>query len=300
MDKLQAMNTFVRIADHGSLTAAAEALDKSLPSVVRTLAMLEESLQVRLFNRTTRRIALTEEGRIYLEQCRKILSDIHEAEQTLGRQQTEPSGKIYLTAPVRFGEMHVAGAVSRFLERYPKTQINLLLLDRMVDIIEEGIDVAVRIAHLPDSSLVARSIASIRQVVCASPKLLERHPAPQHPKQLSGLPCVHFSGISSSHEWDFVEPDGKTLSIPVRSLLSCNQIGASVEACRAGVGFGRFYSYQVSSHIKSGDLKVLLTEFEPVSIPLSLVFPHSRLLSARVRALIEWLLDDFRRTLAKI
>lgn len=296
MDKLQSMNIFVQIAEQGSLTAAAEAMGKSLPSVVRILAALEEPLQVRLFNRTTRRIALTEEGRLYLEQCRKILADVQEAEHALSQHQTEPSGMITVTAPARFGEMHVAQAVAGFLERYPKTQVNLLLLDRVVDLLEEGIDIAVRIAHLGDSSLIAKPIGAIRQVVCASPRLLERVSEPVRPEALTDLPCVRFTGISSGSQWSFVDGE-KHLTVPIKSALTCNQVGASLEACAAGVGFGRFLCYQAAPLTESGKLVRVLTDFEPPPIPLSLVYPHTRLLSSRVRVMVDWLADDMSRSL---
>lgn len=296
MDKFQSMNVFVQIAEHGSLTAAADAIGKSLPSVVRILAGLEESLQTRLFNRTTRRIALTEEGRLYLEQCRKILADVREAERALGRQQTEPSGLITVTAPARFGEMHVAPAVAGFLERYPKTQVNLLLLDRVVDLLEEGVDIAVRISHLADSSLIARTIGSVRQVVCAAPSLLEQVGEPEHPQIISECPCVRFTGISPGSEWEFIDNDVR-LDVPVNSVLTCNSVTATVNACASGVGFGRFFCYQVMPLVHDRRLSIVLSGFEPPPIPLSLVYPHTRLLSSRVRAMVDWLMEEIGRSL---
>ncbi|MEA3411411.1 MAG: LysR family transcriptional regulator [Pseudomonadota bacterium] len=296
MDKLQSMAVFVQIAEQGSLTAAAEAMNKSLPSVVRILAALEESLQVRLFNRTTRRIALTEEGRLYLEQCCKILADVQEAERSLSQIQAEPSGQITVTAPVRFGEMHVASSVARFLDRYPKTRVNLLLLDRVVDLLEEGVDIAVRIAHLADSSLIAKPIGAILQVVCAGPGLLDRVGEPVCPEALSDLPCVHFTGISASPEWEFMDGE-KRLTVPIKSVLTCNQVGASIEACASDVGFGRFLCYQVAPLIRTGKLVRVLADYEPPPMPLSLVYPHTRLLSSRVRAMVDWLADDIGQSL---
>ncbi|HEY5601551.1 MAG TPA: LysR family transcriptional regulator [Gammaproteobacteria bacterium] len=296
MDKLQAMTTFVKIANHGSLSAAAQELDKSLPTVVRILAALEEALQVRLFNRTTRRIALTQEGILYLEQCRKILADIEDAERALIQEQSEPSGTITMTAPVRFGEMYVAPAVTAFLNRYPKTQVNLLLLDRVVDLLEEGIDVAIRIAHLGDSSLIAKPIGHIRQVVCASPALLAQTSEPKHPEELSSLPCVRFTGAFAGSAWHF-HHEGKTLSVNIMGTLSCNQVGACVQACIAGLGYGRFLCYQVMPWIKSGELALILADFEPAPMPLSLVYPHARLLSSRVRVMVDWIANDISRAL---
>jgi DNA-binding transcriptional LysR family regulator len=288
MDKLQAMAVFVQIVERGSLTAAAEALDKSLPSVVRILASLEETLQVRLFNRSTRRIALTEEGRIYLESCRRILADIDDAESALGQDETEPRGMITVTAPVRFGEMHVAPAVTRFLQRHPQVQVRLLLLDRVIDMLEEGVDLAVRIAPLADSSLVAKPVGRIRQVVCASLKLLGEVGQPGRPEDLAELPCVRFTGISSGSVWHFFS-DGKPVPVAVNGSLSCNQVGPAVNACIAGLGFGMFLCYQVMPAVQRGELELVLTDFEPDPLPLSLVFPHHRLLSNRLRIFVDWM-----------
>lgn len=289
MDKLQAMTVFVKIAEKGSLTAAANALGKSLPSVVRMLASLEESLQARLFNRTTRRIALTEEGRFYLERSRKILAEIEESELALSKDQIEPRGTITLTAPVRFGEMHVAPSVTRFLEQYRRVQVNLLLLDRVVNLLDEGIDLAVRIAHLDDSSLIAKPVGEIRQVVCASPALLaESNNVPLRPEQLSDLPCVRFTGISSNSVWHFRD-NGKRLGVQTNGTFMCNQVKASVDACVAGLGFGLFFSYQVMPWVERGELVIILSDFEPAPLPVSLVYPHTRLMATRVRTLVDWL-----------
>lgn len=288
MDKLQAMAVFVQIAERGSLTAAAEVLDKSLPSVVRILASLEENLQTRLFNRTTRRIALTEEGRIYLESCRRLLADIDDAESALGQDETEPRGMITVTAPVRFGEMHVAPAVTRFLQHYTQVQVRLLLLDRVIDMLEEGVDVAVRIAPLTDSSLVAKPVGRIRQVVCASPKLIQEVGKPGRPKELAELPCIRFTGISSGSVWHFFR-DGKPVPVTVNGSLSCNQVNPAVNACIAGLGFGMFLCYQVMPAVRRGELELVLTDFEPDPLPLSLVFPHRRLSSTRLRIFVDWM-----------
>lgn len=296
MDKLQSMQVFLEIAERGSLTAAAAAVGKSLPSVVRILASLEEALQVRLLNRTTRRIALTEEGKVYLEQCRKIVTDIQEAERALIQHQSEPSGTIVVTAPVRFGEMHVAPAVAGFLERYPNTRVDLLLLDRVVDLLEEGVDIAIRIAPMADSSLIARQIGSIRKVVCASPMLLQRLGEPAHPQELANHPCVQFTGVSPNARWEFAGGNGH-LTVQVNSRITCNQVGASLEACLAGVGFGRFLCYQVMPLVRAGRLVMVLRDFEPARTPLSVVFPHNRLVSSRVRAMVDWMVESLGRSM---
>ena len=296
MDKFQAMTIFVKIADEGSFTAAANVLGKSLPSIVRMLAALEETLQTRLLNRTTRKVALTEEGRIYLERCRKILVDVEESETALCQDQTELRGSITLTAPIRFGVMYVAPSITRFLSLYPDVQVNLLLLDRVVNLLDEGIDVAIRIAKLEDSSLIARPVVKIRQVVCASPTLLSRQgTAINHPSQLSTLPCIRFTGTSANSIWHFQEK-GKRLGVEINGHFTCNQIKPLVDACIAGLGFGYFLDYQVNPQIESGELKVVLSEFETEPLPLNLVFPHTRLMATRIRTLIDWLASDLKKS----
>ena len=296
MDKFYAMTVFVNIAEEGSLTAAANKLGKSLPSVVRLLAALEESLETRLFNRTTRRIALTEEGRFYLERCRKILTEVEESELALNQDQVEPHGTITLTAPVRFGEMHVTPSVTRFLEQYHRMQVNLLLLDRVVNLLDEGIDAAVRIAPLSDSSLIAKPAGEIHQVVCASPALLKKSGGtPSHPEQLTELPCVHFTGMSTNPVWHF-QDNNKRLDVPISGPFKCNQVSASVEACVAGLGFGMFLNYQVRPWVECGELKIILGDYEPAPLPLNLVYPHTRLMATRVRTLVDWLASDLRKS----
>ncbi len=288
MDKLLAMRSFVAIVDHGSLTAAATALDRSLPAMVRTLAALEESLGTRLLRRTTRRMSLTAEGQGYLERCRRILGDIEEAEASLMRGQIEPRGQVRMTAPVLFGQMHVAPAVSEFLRSFDEVQVELLLLDRVVNLVEEGIDVAVRIAHLTDSTMVAVPIGRVRRVVCASPALLRTEGIPGHPRELSDRPCVRFRGINPGDSWTF-QDTGREISVRTRGNFTCNQAAAAAQACAEGLGFGMFLSYQVEPLVRAKRLEVVLVDFEPAPLPVSLVYPEARLISTRLRALLDWL-----------
>jgi len=288
MNKFAAMRTFVRIVDAGSLTGAADSLGRSLPTVVRSLATLEKSLGVRLLQRTTRRMSLTEEGRIYVERCRRILADVDEAEEALTSQQAEPRGELRVTAPVRFGELHVAPAVVKFLEAHRKVKVELLLLDRVVNLIEEGIDVAIRIASPADSTLVATRVGEVRQVVCASPELLDRTGEPVHPSDLAQRPAIYFQGATPAPLWTFAEAD-RTFTVPIDAAFACNQAAASVEACAAGLGFGRFLSYQVESLIAQGRLRRVLADFELPAIPVQVVFAHARLMSPRIRAFVDWM-----------
>lgn len=295
MNKLAAMETFVRIVDEGSLSKAADSLGKALPTVVRSLAALEASLGVRLLQRTTRRMSLTSEGRIYVERCRRILADVGEAEEALTSQQAEPRGELRVTAPVRFGELHVAPAVVGFLEAHPKVRVELLLLDRVVNLVEEGIDIAIRIGSPADSTLVAARVGEVRQVVCASPELLRRVGEPRHPSELARQPAVYFQGATPAPLWTFVE-DGRTLTVPIDAAFACNQAAASIEACAAGLGFGRFLSYQVESLLAEGRLRRVLSDFEPPEVPVQVVFAHARLLSPRIRAFVDWMKQALPRS----
>ena len=203
MDKFAAMKTFVRIVEAGSLTGAANSLDTSPPTVVRTLAALERKLGVSLLKRTTRRIHLTDEGTQYLERCRDILAATQEAEDILVARRTEPVGKLSVTASVAFGRRYLTPIVYGFLQRYPKVSAEVLLVDRVVDLIDEGMDAAIRIAHLRDSSLVAIEVGRVRRVVCASEKYLRRHGIPQLPNDIRTHRCVRHLGLSPRNEWHF-------------------------------------------------------------------------------------------------
>lgn len=288
MDKFQAMRSFVAIVDQGSLTAAATALDRSLPSMVRTLAALEESLGTRLLRRTTRRMSLTAEGQVYLDRCRRILGDIEEAEASVMRDQIEPRGQVRMTAPVLFGQMHVAPALSEFLRRFHEMQVELLLFDRVVGLVEEGFDLAVRIAHLTDSTMVAVPVGYVRRVVCASPALLRTVGIPAHPRELSQRPCVGFRGINPGDSWNFLDA-GREIAVKTRGSFTCNQAAAAAEACAEGLGFGMFLSYQVEPLVRANRLEVVLADFERAPLPVSLVYPQARLVSTRLRVLLDWL-----------
>lgn len=293
MDKLAAMRAFVEIVDRGSLTAAADATGKSLPTMVRTLAALEAALGARLLRRTTRSMSLTAEGRGYLERCRRILADVEEAELALAAGTGEPRGELRMTAPVLFGQMHVAPAVVEFLRRHVRVSVELLLLDRVVDLVDEGIDVALRIAPLADSSMIAIPVGSVRRVVVASPGLLERAGAPRRPEDLAELPCVRFGGIAPGDVWRFRER-GRDLTIRARGGFCCNQATAALEACAEGLGFGYFLCYQIEPLVAAGRLQVVLRNFEPPPVPVSLLYPEARLVSTRLRVFLDWMREHLR------
>jgi DNA-binding transcriptional LysR family regulator len=287
MDKLRAIETFVAIADAGSLTAAARARGSSLPAVVRLLAALEAELGTRLFERTTRRLALTDAGRRYLERCRELLAALADAEAELHADATELRGKLSITAPVWFGQRHVATGVAAFVQRHSNVSADLLLFDRVVNLVEEGIDVAVRIGTLDDSTLIAQGVGSMRRVTVAAPSYIARHGLPEHPKQLSDHNCVRV-WRPGDFAWEFRE-GGKPFSVSVQGNLSVNQISAAVDACAAGLGVGTFFAYQVAPLVMSGALSIILLSFESVAQPIHIVYPQARLLPARTRVFIEFM-----------
>lgn len=292
MDKLKAMQAFIHIAEQGSLTAAAQVMESSLPAMVRTLAGFEAQLGVRLFNRTTRRISLTEEGRRHLESCRQLLAALADAESALSADAAEPAGQLTITAPMLFGQMHVAPAVTRFVQQHEKMRCSMVLLDRVVNLLEEGIDVGIRIGEPEDSSLVAQQVGQIRRLVVASPAWLRRHGVPKHPKDLLKANCVRVTDHSPT--WGPFMDQGKPLRLAVSGNLEFNQIAPAVAACAAGAGFGSFLSYQVAPFLQTKQLRTVLEEFEPPPRPINIVYPHARLLPMRTRVFIEWMKQELK------
>jgi len=291
MDRLRAMDVFVRIVDSGSLAGAADSLGVSAPSVVRTLARLEHSLRVRLLNRTTRRSSLTDEGREYYERCRRVLAEAEAADAALRSRRAEPRGRLRLTAPVTYGRMRVAPVVTAFLAAHPGVEVELLLLDRVVDLVEEGVDAAIRIAQLPESSLVAVHVGETRRVVCASPAYVRRTGTPKAPGDLAGHRCIVFTGLAANNEWGFA---GKPAQVSVLPILRTNQFDVAIAAVLQGLGCGQFLSYQVEAFVAARKLTRVLAAFEPPAVPVQIVYPHTRFLSPNVRAFMDFAVPRLR------
>ncbi len=227
MDKLHAFDAFIKIVEGGSITAAARAMDVSQPSMVRTLAALERELGVRLLNRTTRRMSLTDEGRDFYERSRQIVASVDDAQRSLTARRATPRGRLRIASSVPFGRMFVAPVVSEFLAEHPEVQIELQLLDRIIDLVEEGMDIAIRVAKLPDSSMIAHPIGDARRVVVASKTLLKVVGLPAGPADLRNQRCVSFTAIVSPLHWNFGE-GRKQIQVPVKSVLVTNQIDAGI------------------------------------------------------------------------
>jgi DNA-binding transcriptional LysR family regulator len=286
-DRVVSMQTLVRVVDSGSLSAAARALGKSLAAVSRTVTQLEERLGARLLNRSTRKLTLTEAGAAFYDSAKRILAEIDEAELAIGGRAAAPRGTLTVTAPLLFGRLHVAPVVAECLERYPEVAAQLVLTDRNVNLVEEGIDVAVRIGQLDDSSLVARRLGEVARVVCASPPYLRRHGVPRTPEDLRGRECLRFTGLAPGREWVFM--DGNR--VPVTSRFACNVVEPAIDAARSGGGVLMALGYQVADDLAAGRLVRLLQPFEPPPLPINAVFLSPRLMAARVRLFLDLLTE---------
>ena len=286
MNLLRAMDVVLTVADQNSMTAAAKRLGTSLPTVVRVLAELEAALGVRLFNRTTRHVSLTEDGELYCEHCRRILAEVDNLEDIMAGSRDQPFGQVSVTASLCFGERHVAPVLAQLAKENSGLRLRLLLVDRVVDIIEEHIDIAVRIGHLQDSSLIARKIGEVRQILCASPEVVSKLGVPDHPRKLTGVPCIQIYGNDAGTSWPF-QACSKRFTVPITGVFISNTVQPAVNACIDGAGYGLFLSYQVEDAVREGRLLALLDDFQPPPQPVNLVFSNAKLLTSRMRFVLD-------------
>jgi DNA-binding transcriptional LysR family regulator len=270
MDRLESMSTLLAAIEAGSLSAASRKLGMPLATVSRKVSELEAHLRTRLVNRTSRRLMLTDAGRSYAAACKRILEDIAEAERAASGEFSAPKGELAITAPIVFGRLHVLPVVTDFLKAYTEIDIRLLLADRVINLQEEDTGLAIRIGELPDSSLVAARIRSIRLVVCGSPAYFALRGRPESPRDLASHDCVTFDGLAAPEVWKFAA--GKaTLPVAVHSRLIVNTAEAAIDAAIAGAGVTRVLSYQAGSALHAGTLALVLEKFEPPPWPVSLV-----------------------------
>jgi len=299
MDRLDAMRVFVAVAEAGGFAAAARALRLSPPAVTRAVAGLEERIGARLLHRTTRTVRLTEAGVRFLADARRILIELEEAEAAAAGAHGEPRGRIDVTAPLLFGTMHVAPMVLGFLERFPAVSVRSLFVDRVVDLMDEGIDVAVRIADLPDSTFSAVRVGQVRRVVCASPQYLARRGTPVMPRDLEDFDCIGFQSGPAPAAWVFPESAaGKAETVRPSMRLLVNNADVAVAAALAGHGIARVLSYQVAEEIRRGRLCVVLAGYEPSPVPVHLVHIEGRRAAARVRAFLDFAAPRLRSVLS--
>ncbi|WP_248914778.1 LysR family transcriptional regulator [Pseudomonas moorei] len=293
MNRLESMSVLIAVVDSGSLSGAARQLGMPLATVSRKVAELESHLQTRLLHRTTRQLSLTEAGASYVAACRRILEDIAEVERAATGEYASPKGELVVTAPVVFGRLHLVPVIAEFLAHYPEIEINLMLTDRVVHLMEEHCDVAVRIGDLPDSSLMATQVGAVRRVVCASPDYLVTHGIPFKPADLAGHACITFEVLASVGAWVF--GTGKSeMSVRVHSRLAVNTAEAAIDAAMLGVGVIRVLSYQVADALRKDALRVVLEPFESLPLPVSLVHKGQAPLPLKLRAFLDFVTPRLR------
>lgn len=286
MAKLEAMQTFVKVAETSSFAEAARQLHMSPPAVTRAVSALEEQIGTRLFTRTTRVVRLTEAGRRYFEDCRKILADVAEAEAAASGSYARPTGMLNVTASVLFGQQFMVPILTDFLRENPEVTIRGLFVDRVVSLVDEGIDIAIRIGHLPDSSQSAVRVGKVRQVICGAPAYFAEHGVPQRPADLARHSITAAMGAFASLDWQFGVDQKQRVHVTPR--LFCSTYDAVIRATLDGWGLARVLSYQIGEHLVAGRLQTVLAEFEQEPLPIHIVHPEGRRASAKVRAFVDF------------
>src|SRR5688572_3187489 len=289
MDRFQLMHVFVAVAEEQGFAAGARRLRMSPPAVTRAVAALERRLKVKLLNRTTRFVRTTEVGQRYLDDARRILAEADEADEAAAGVDAAPRGHLAVTAPVLFGRMFVMPVIVEYLNRYPDTAVSAVLLDRVVNLLEEGLDVGIRIGELPDSGMQAVAVGSVRLVVCASKEYLRRHGVPRSPEELLQHAIIASSAGSAAISWRF---GGRVLRIEPRLTVTTND--GAIEAALRGFGITRMLSYQVSPYVMAGDLRTVLEEHEPAPRPINIVHREGRHACAKVRAFVDLIAERLR------
>lgn len=292
MDRLESMSVFVAVVAAGSFSAASRQLRMPLPTVSRKVAEIESHLKAKLLVRSTRKLVLTEAGQAYVEDCRRILDAVTEAERGASGQYNAPQGELTVTAPIVFGRLHVTPVVTEFLRAYERVDVRLLLADRALNLVEDQVDLAVRIGPLPDSRLVASKVGQIRRVVCASPAYLKERGTPRAPRELLNHDCVTFAGLTDAGAWSFSEE-----TVRVRSRLTTSTAEAAIDASAAGLGLTCTLSYQIADAVQAGRLAVVLRKFEPPPLPVNLIYVHESRITAKLRAFIDYAAPRLRARL---
>lgn len=287
MDRIDAMTTLIAAVDGGSLSAASRNLGMPLATVSRKVSELEAHLRTKLVIRTSRKLVLTEPGRAYVAASRRILEEIDETERAASGEYGAPQGHLTITAPIMFGRLHVEPVVLAFLQAYPDIQARLILADHVVNLVDDHIEVAIRIGRLPDSAMVATRLGTIRRVACASPNYLAKRGTPETLEMLADHDCVMFEGLYSSTVWNFGCGE-RAAAVPIKPRFAVNTADAAIAAAVAGTGITRVLSYQVADALASGKLRLLLEPFEPEPLPVHLVYPAQSLLPLKLRAFLDF------------
>ncbi|MSP37248.1 MAG: LysR family transcriptional regulator [Deltaproteobacteria bacterium] len=294
MDRLHLMTVFVTVAEAKSFAGGARRLGMSPPAVMRAVAALEKKLGIKLLNRSTRFVRATAAGQRYLDDARRIIAEVDDADEAAAGINAEPRGQVAVTAPVLFGKLFILPAVVEYLERYPAMEVLALFLDRVVNLLEEGLDVGVRIGELPDSSMNALHVGSVRRVLCSAPDYLAKHGTPKGPMSLSAHCMIAATGVSPTNEWKFRQ-GGKTLTVRVKPRLTVSSNDAAIEATLRGFGIARLLSYQVASQVASRQLKFILPEYEPVPMPIHVLHREGRYASAKIRTFVDLVAGRLRK-----
>jgi DNA-binding transcriptional LysR family regulator len=293
MDRLQAMTVFLAVVDTGGFASAARKLQVSPSVISRIVGELEDDLGVRLVTRTTRMVRMTAAGDEYAERCRRILADIEDAAHAAAGMHAVPRGLLTITSSVMFGRMFITPMVTAYLTQYPEVHAECWFLDRIVNMVEEGVDVAIRLGEQPDSSLQAVKVGSVRRVVCGAPQYLERHGAPQRPDDLDAHTLIASSGSISAREWRFMD-NGEAVSKRVQPRFIPTSNEAALDAALSGFGLTRLLSYQVAQHVADGHLKIVLADCELPPLPIQVMHREGRHPSAKVRAFLDLAIDTLR------
>ncbi|WJH39522.1 LysR family transcriptional regulator [Aliirhizobium terrae] len=301
MDRLEAMSMLIEVADTGSFSAAARSLDVPVTTLTRKISDLEAALGAKLLLRSTRRLDLTDAGITYLTAARRIVEQVNEAEREAAGEFTAPKGRLVITAPVQFGQLHVLPVVADFLSLFPEIDVSLLLIDRNVQLVEDHVDMAVRIGRLPDSSMISTAIGTMRMVTCASPRLLGAHSMPASPKDLLPFPAVAVDGPMPQSGWQFRDQHTKSnLSVPVTPRLTVTTVDAAVRAGILGAGVIRLFHYQVAEAVEAGTLKIILQDYEPEPVPVSLVHASRGQMPLKMRSFLDFAAPRLRAVLAEL
>lgn len=300
MDRLEAMALLVSSAQEGSFSAAARKLGVSLPTISRKVAELEAHVKTRLLVRSGRKLVMTEAGVAYVEACRRILKDVAEAESRAAGEYHVPRGELTITAPVVFGRLHILPVVSEFLAAFSEIKVRMTLTDRILNLVEDQIDLAVRIGELPDNSQIATRVGSVRRVVCGSPAYFATHGVPQTPEDLVRHVCITFTGIHSGVSWLFASSAGARRVISPMCRLFVNSGEAAVAAAVAGVGITNVISYQAAQAMREGKLQLILAPYEPVSLPVHLLHSKKGRLPFKMRHFLEFAAPRIRKSLLEV
>ena len=293
MDRLTAMELFVRIVETGSFSAVAREMDTTQPTVSKQLSALEQKLKVRLLNRSTRQLSLTEAGGEYYEACKRILDEVREAESNMGRLQGQLAGQLKINTSIGLGQMYVGPLTLKFQKAHPDVEIDLSLVDRFVDVVEEGIDVAIRIGRLNDSNLVARRLGKTRRVAVATPAYLKKYGTPKTPEDLVRHSCILYAYLSTGSEWMFHAPDGGEIRVKVTGKFRANNGEAIRQAVLHDMGIAVTPEWMAQQDLEAGRLKTILTNFAPTLLDIHAVYPSGRHLSAKTRAYVDFLQAEF-------